>query len=118
MHPLGASWYPNVVTTILSRAASLAKTGQFKWFTMDQLTQFDRRRLLVNWTATDTGTGWTFSATHPSSLQDMTWLLPKSTYQMPSVKSGSATIVSTDPVNWLVIAGTGKSLSFTSAKAH
>ncbi|MCW3505415.1 polysaccharide deacetylase family protein [Burkholderia cenocepacia] len=118
MHPLGASWYPNVVTTILSRAASLAKTGQFKWFTMDQLTQFDRRRLLVNWTATDTGTGWTFSATHPSSLQDMTWLLPKSTYQMPSVKSGSATIVSTDPVNWLVIAGTGKSLSFTSTKAH
>ncbi|WP_175760907.1 polysaccharide deacetylase family protein [Burkholderia ambifaria] len=118
MHPLGASWYPNVVTTFLSHAASLAATGQFKWFTMDQLTQFDRRRLLVNWTATDTGTGWTFSATHPTSLQDMTWLLPKSTYQMPSVQSGSATVVSTDPNNWLVIAGTGKSLSFTSAKAH
>ncbi|EMN1926987.1 hypothetical protein RVV18_001367 [Burkholderia ambifaria] len=118
MHPLGASWYPNVVTTILGYAASLAATGQFKWFTMDQLTQFDRRRLLVNWTATDTGTGWTFSATHPTSLQDMTWLLPKSTYQMPSVQSGSATVVITDPNNWMVIAGTGKSLSFTSAKAH
>ncbi|PRG06968.1 hypothetical protein C6Q14_10805 [Burkholderia ambifaria] len=118
MHPLGASWYPSVVTTILGYAASLAATGQFKWFTMDQLTQFDRRRLLVNWTATDTGTGWTFSATHPTSLQDMTWLLPKSTYQMPSVQSGSATVVITDPNNWLVIAGTGKSLSFTSAKAH
>ncbi|WP_354163871.1 hypothetical protein [Burkholderia sp. 567] len=118
MHPLGASWYPTVVTTMLGYAASLAATGQFKWFTMDQLTQFDRRRLLVNWTATDTGTGWTFSATHPTSLQDMTWLLPKSTYQMPSVQSGSATVVITDPNNWLVIAGTGKSLSFTSAKAH
>jgi len=118
MHPLGASWYPNVVTTFLSHAASLAAAGQFKWFTMDQLTQFDRRRLLVNWTATDTGTGWTFSATHPTSLQDMTWLLPKSTYQMPSVQSGSATVVITDPNDWLVIAGTGKSLSFTSAKTH
>ncbi|MGY6236547.1 hypothetical protein ACW910_03285 [Burkholderia ambifaria] len=118
MHPLGASWYPTVVTTMLGYATSLAATGQFKWFTMDQLTQFDRRRLLVNWTATDTGTGWTFSATHPTSLQDMTWLLPKSTYQMPSVQSGSATVVITDPSNWLVIAGTGKSLSFTSAKAH
>jgi hypothetical protein len=118
MHPLGASWYPTVVTTMLGYAASLAASGQFKWFTMDQLTQFDRRRLLVNWTATDTGTGWTFSATHPTSLQDMTWLLPKSTYQMPSVQSGSATVVITDPNNWLVIAGTGKSLSFTSAKAH
>ncbi|WP_175743152.1 polysaccharide deacetylase family protein [Burkholderia ambifaria] len=118
MHPLGASWYPTVVTTMLGYATSLAATGQFKWFTMDQLTQFDRRRLLVNWTATDTGTGWTFSATHPTSLQDMTWLLPKSTYQMPSVQSGSATVVITDPNNWLVIAGTGKSLSFTSAKAH
>ncbi|MFL6665631.1 polysaccharide deacetylase family protein [Burkholderia ambifaria] len=118
MHPLGASWYPSVVTTMLGYAASLAATGQFKWFTMDQLTQFDRRRLLVNWTATDTGTGWTFSATHPTSLQDMTWLLPKSTYQMPSVQRGSATVVITDPNNWLVIAGSGKSLSFTSAKAH
>ncbi|WP_126224648.1 polysaccharide deacetylase family protein [Burkholderia ambifaria] len=118
MHPLGASWYPTVVTTMLGYAASLAATGQFKWFTMDQLTQFDRRRLLVNWTATDTGAGWTFSATHPTSLQDMTWLLPKSTYQMPSVQSGSATVVITDPNNWMVIAGTGKSLSFTSAKAH
>ncbi|WP_175805517.1 polysaccharide deacetylase family protein [Burkholderia ambifaria] len=118
MHPLGASWYPSVVTTMLGYAASLAATGQFKWFTMDQLTQFDRRRLLVNWTATDTGTGWTFSATHPTSLQDMTWLLPKSTYLIPSVQRGSATVVITDPNNWLVIAGSGKSLSFTSAKAH
>ncbi|RQU11466.1 hypothetical protein DF153_20415 [Burkholderia cenocepacia] len=118
MHPLGASWYPNVVTAILGYASSLATTGQFKWFTMDQLTQFDRRRLLVNWTATDTGASWTFSATQPTSLQDMTWLLPKSTYQLPSVKSGSATVVITDPVNWLVIAGSGKSLSFTSAKVH
>ncbi|MBR8232839.1 MULTISPECIES: polysaccharide deacetylase family protein [unclassified Burkholderia] len=118
MHPLGASWYPNVVTAILGYASSLATTGQFKWFTMDQLTQFDRRRLLVNWTATDTGASWTFSATQPTSLQDMTWLLPKSTYQLPSVKSGSATVVITDPVNWLVIAGAGKSLSFTSAKVH
>ena len=118
MHPLGASWYPTVVTTMLGYATSLAATGQFKWFTMDQLTQFDRRRLLVNWTATDTGASWTFSATQPTSLQDMTWLLPKSTYQLPSVKSGSATVVITDPVNWLVIAGAGKSLSFTSAKVH
>ncbi|AJY38844.1 hypothetical protein I6G56_24930 [Burkholderia humptydooensis] len=118
MHPLGASWYPNILTTIFSYANTLIATGQYKWYTMDQLTQFDRRRLLVTWTATDTGSGWSFSASQPTSLQDMTWLLPKNAYQLPVVTGGSATVVTTDPTNWLVIAGAGTALTFTSAKVQ
>jgi hypothetical protein len=38
--------------------------------------------------------------------------------QNDALSGGSATVVNTDPVNWLVIAGSGKSLSFTSAKGH
>ncbi|KVE44405.1 polysaccharide deacetylase family protein [Burkholderia sp. BDU5] len=118
MHPLGASWYPNILTTIFSYANTLIASGQYKWYTMDQLTQFDRRRLLVTWTATDTGSGWSFSASQPTSLQDMTWLLPKNAYQLPAVTGGSATVVTTDPTNWLVIAGAGTALTFTSAKVQ
>ncbi|MDN7672682.1 polysaccharide deacetylase family protein [Burkholderia oklahomensis] len=118
MHPLGASWYPDILATIFSYANGLIASGQYKWYTMDQLTQFDRRRLLVTWTATDTGSGWSFSASQPTSLQDVTWLLPKNAYQLPVVTGGSATVVITDPTNWLVIAGAGTALTFTSAKVQ
>ncbi|AIO67395.1 polysaccharide deacetylase family protein [Burkholderia oklahomensis] len=118
MHPLGASWYPDILATIFSYANALIASGQYKWYTMDQLTQFDRRRLLVTWTATDTGSGWSFSASQPTSLQDVTWLLPKNAYQLPVVTGGSATVVITDPTNWLVIAGAGTALTFTSAKVQ
>ncbi|KGR93193.1 polysaccharide deacetylase family protein [Burkholderia pseudomallei] len=118
MHPLGASWYPNILSTIFNYAKTLIATGQYKWYTMDQLTQFDRRRLLVTWTATDTGSGWSFSASQPTSLQDMTWLLPKNAYQLPVVTGGAAIVVTTDPTDWLVIAGAGTALTFTSAKVQ
>ncbi|AOK46506.1 hypothetical protein WT60_06320 [Burkholderia sp. MSMB617WGS] len=116
MHPLGASWYPGVLSTIFTYANTLIATGQYKWYTMDQLTQFDRKRLLVTWTATDTGSSWSFAASQPTSLQDVTWLLPKNAFQLPVVTGGSATVVTTDPTNWLVIAGAGTALAFTSAK--
>ncbi|KWZ45556.1 hypothetical protein WS73_15485 [Burkholderia savannae] len=116
MHPLGASWYPGVLSTIFTYANTLIATGQYKWYTMDQLTQFDRKRLLVTWTATDTGSSWSFAASQPTSLQDVTWLLPKNAFQLPVVTGGSATVVTTDPTNWLVIAGAGTALTFTSAK--
>ncbi|MCA3936612.1 MAG: hypothetical protein IOC30_38350, partial [Burkholderia sp.] len=116
MHPLGASWYPGVLTTIFSYANSLIAKGQYKWYTMDQLTQFDRKRLLVTWNATDTGSSWTFTASQPTSLQDVTWLLPKSAFMQPVVTGGSATVVTTDSTNWLVIGGAGTALTFTSAK--
>lgn len=116
MHPQGAIFYTNTLASIFTYANQLAAAGQFKWYKFDDLAKFGTRRLQTAWTATDTGSGWSFSASNPLGLQDMTWLLPKSAYLLPVVTSGSATVVSTDATNWLVIGGAGTALTFTSAK--
>ncbi|MGN6805556.1 MAG: hypothetical protein ACTHJZ_06430 [Trinickia sp.] len=117
MHPQGAIFYTNTLASIFTYANQLAAAGQFKWYKFDDLAKFGKRRLQTTWAATDNGAGWSFNASNPAGLQDMTWLLPKSAYLLPVVTSGSATVVATDATNWLVIAGAGTSLTFTSAKA-
>ncbi|CAJ6356888.1 hypothetical protein ISI06_28790 [Burkholderia pseudomallei] len=117
-HPYGASFYPSVLTSIFTQANSLKQLGQFTWYTMSDITNFDRARLNVAWTATDMGASWAFAASHPTSLANMTWLLPKSAYAQPIVTLGSAAVVGTDATNWLVIANGGTSLKFTSAKVQ
>lgn len=117
-HPLGASSYTSTLSAIFSQANTLKLLGQFKWYTMSDITVFDRARLNVTWSATDTGSSWAFAASHPTSLTNMTWLLPKAAYAQPVVTQGSASVVTTDSTNWLVIANNGTSLKFTSAKVH
>jgi hypothetical protein len=118
MHPLGAVDYPTVLSAIFTQANTLIKAGSFTWYTMDTIATFDKRRLQVTWSATDTGSGWSFQITHPTSLTDMTWQLPKTAYGQPVITKGSAAVVTTDATNWLVTARSGTSLNFTSAKAQ
>ncbi|KVE38044.1 polysaccharide deacetylase family protein [Burkholderia sp. BDU5] len=115
-HPYGASFYPTVLASIFTQANALKLLGRFTWYTMSDITNFDRSRLNVTWSETDMGGSWAFAASHPTNLANMTWLLPKAAYAQPIVTQGAATIVGTDATNWLVIAGTGTSLKFTSAK--
>ncbi|AJY38512.1 hypothetical protein I6G56_28110 [Burkholderia humptydooensis] len=115
-HPYGASFYPTVLASIFTQANALKQLGQFRWYTMSDITNFDRSRLNVTWSATDMGASWTFNASHPTSLANMTWLLPKAKYAMPVVTQGVAAVDGSDSTNWLVIAGAGTSLTFTSAK--
>ncbi|AHI80949.1 membrane protein [Burkholderia thailandensis] len=117
-HPLGASSYTDVLTSIFTQANALKQLGQFTWYTMTDITNFNRSRLNVTWSATDMGSSWAFAASHPTSLANMTWLLPKAAYAQPVVTLGSATVVGTDATNWLVIANGGTSLKFTSAKVQ
>ena len=118
MHPLGAVDYPTVLSSIFTQANTLIKAGSFRWYTMDTIATFDKRRLQVAWQATDTGTAWSFTATHPTDLTDMTWQLPKTKFAQPKVTVGSGTVTTTDTNYWLVSAKSGKSLSFTSAKVQ
>ncbi|MGU4703898.1 hypothetical protein K6L09_45420, partial [Burkholderia cepacia] len=97
---------------------TLKLTGQFKWYTMSDITTFDRARLNVTWSATDTGSGWAFAASHPTSLANMTWLLPKKGFALPIITQGFGSVVITDSTYWLVTANSGSSLEFTSAKVH
>ncbi|WP_322022484.1 polysaccharide deacetylase family protein [Burkholderia sp. BCC1977] len=117
-HPFGASSYTSTLSAIFSQANMLKLAGQFKWYTMTDITVFDRARLNVTWTATDTGTGWAFAASHPTSLTNMTWLLPKAAYALPVITQGSGSVSIADSTYWLVTANSGTSLKFTSAKVH
>ena len=114
-HPPGAYLWRNVLLDMLSYAKS--KGPQFAWYTMERLADFMNRRLQVTWSQSlDTGTGQTvFTASHPQSLQEMVWRLPKSRFvQAPVIVSGSATVDSSDARFWLVKAQGGTQLVFRS----
>lgn len=115
MHPLGAVDYPTVLNALFNKAANLNASGKFNWYTMDTLAQFSQRRDQTIWQATDTGNAWSFQASHPTDLTDMTWVLPRSGYAQPVVTQGLAT-VTWDSANWIVTSQGGTSLAFAAGK--
>jgi hypothetical protein len=69
----------------------------------------------VSWSQSrDEVTGQTvFTVSHPSSLAEMTWRLPRSRYpQAPQLRSGSADIDGSDSRYWQVRAKAGTQLVF------
>lgn len=115
MHPLGAVDYRSVLNGIFSYANTLKGQGVFKWYTMNELAVFGQRRQLTTWQSTDMGNSWSFQASNPAGLTDITWVLPKIAYTQPVVTQGAAT-VTWDSTNWLVTAGAGNTVAFTSGK--
>jgi hypothetical protein len=116
-HPPGALAHETgVVIPMLDRADALKSQGKFQWVTMTQQAQFQTRRNAAVWKVSSNGARVsTFTATHASSLQDITWLIPKARYGQPRVTSGSATITS-DTLNWVVTAGGVRSLTLTASE--
>ena len=113
-HPPGVVDHVSPINALLTRAQTLATQGSFSWYTMSQLADFAQRRVAATWTTSVATNGvMTFSASHPSSLTDMAWLLPKARYAQPAVTSGKGAVTS-DSVNWIVTANSGTSLKFTS----
>ena len=113
-HPPGAREHLNPVNALLTRADTLQAAGQFSWYTMTQLADFSQRRVEATWSSSTTVSGVaTFSASHPTSLADLTWLLPKTRYGLPAVVAGQGTVVSSDSKYWIVTATQGTSLRFT-----
>lgn len=112
-HPPGAAQWSAVLTDMLAYAK--ARNGAFAWYTMPRLADFMARRLSVNWSqAKDAATGQTlFTATHPVSLKEMVWRLPRTAYaNAPRIVSGKAVVDGSDPQFWLVKAGAGTLLVF------
>jgi hypothetical protein len=114
-HPPGARSHQSVVSAFITRGNTLKTAGQFNWYTMTQLAKFNQRRLGVTWSATSTLGFGSFVATHPTSLADMTWLLPRASYMMPLVTSGSGSVKS-DSSNWIVTATGGTAIKFIAAE--
>jgi hypothetical protein len=115
-HPPGARGHLPALNPLMTAADTLQAAGKFRWYTMTQLAQFSERRLATTWSATSNLGFSTFTVTHPSSLTDLTWLLPKSRYALPLVTSGKGTVVTTDASDWIVTASSGTSLKFTAAE--
>ena len=110
-HPPGIVGHLSVIQALLARGTTLKNTNTFDWYTMRQLAEFSERRIRTSWNSTMAGNLTTFTASNPTSLQDITWLLPRASFSQPNVVSGSATVTS-DSVYWLIKAGAGTSLKF------
>ena len=113
MHPNGANVWPDVLQNLLAYAKSRGKEN-FQWYTMPRLADFMTTRQAVKWTERrDTAGVSEFEASHPSSLNEMVWLLPKTRYaDLPVSMDGSAT-VSDRGTHWAVRAGNSHSAKFT-----
>ncbi|MEY4907681.1 MAG: hypothetical protein RL260_1399, partial [Pseudomonadota bacterium] len=56
----------------------------------------------------------TFNASHPTSLKDQTWVLPRSKFGTPLVTAGSASVTA-DSNEWIIAANGGTQLHFVAA---
>lgn len=117
-HPPGAYRWSDVLLGMFEYARAQQSAGKLNWYTMERLADFMTKRLDVKWSQHTDESGVThFQASHPTSLDEMTWRLPKSRYiKAPLVVNGNATLQAHDAKYWLVKAGPGQSLVFT-AKA-
>ena len=111
-HPPGVVGHLKPIEALLARADTLQKDKRFSWYTMTQLADFSQRRIETQWSTSIQLGVTTFSASHPTSLVDVTRLLPKASFTMPVVVSGQGT-VSEDVSNWIVTANGGTALRFT-----
>src|SRR5574343_1694443 len=112
-HPAGAALWSNVLLDLLSYAK--AQAPRLSWYSTVRLARFMAQRLNMRWSQSrDETTGQTvFSVTHPTSLAEMTWRLPRSRYPLaPQVQSGSAVVESSDARWWQVRATGGTQLVF------
>jgi len=114
-HPPGAWAHLNPLNALLSRADTLDNYNRFNWYTMSQLADFSQRRVETSWSTSVAGSTITYSASHPSTLDDLTWLLPKARFNQPWVTWGYAS-VSQDANNWIVTSNGGTQLKFITSE--
>ena len=113
MHPNGANVWPDVLQDLLAYAKAQGK-AKFQWYTMTRLADFMTARYGVEWTEQRDEAGISnFEITHPNSLEEMVWLLPKTRYpQIPVSVDGSVKVVDRD-ADWAIHAGKTSSARFT-----
>ena len=110
-HPPGARGHLAAINPLLSRADTLQAAGRFRWYTMTELAEFSQRRVETSWSTSSANGVTTFVASHPTSLVDMTWLLPKSGFTSPAIVSGDASVTG-DSKYWIVTVNKGARLTF------
>ena len=113
MHPNGANVWPDVLQDLLAYAKAKG-AGQFRWYTMTRLADFMTTRQAVVWTEQRDAAGVSqFEASHPHSLEEMVWLLPKSRYAGQPVSTQGQVAVSDRGTHWAVKASNTRRAAFT-----
>ena len=113
MHPNGANVWRDVLQDFLAYAKSKG-SAKFQWYTMPRLADFMTTRQAAAWTEQRDSAGVsTFELSHPRSLAEMVWMLPKTRYaDLPTSDDGSVT-VSDAGSHWAVRAGNIRKAKFT-----
>lgn len=110
-HPPGANAWRSVLNNLLAYAD--AKGGRFRWYTMPRLADFMATRHQAAWRETLLPGGATqFDVSHPASLAEMVWMLPKDRYLKPTLTAGGGAVVVNGGSVWLVKAAAVKQLRF------
>ena len=112
-HPSGVAIFPLAFKRWLEHTGALVRDGGLRWTTMAQHAEFANRRLQARWQVHADGPEHgrlRLDASHPQSLEQMTWLLPAQRYAPPRVLEGSAQVQRDGPY-WRVTAGPGHRLA-------
>jgi len=111
MHPPGADVWRDVLQEFLAYAA--ARGTQFTWYTMPRLADFMARRGQVQWTEKIRTNGVTnFVVSHPASLAEMVFMVPKNRYLKPTLVTSSTGTVTDGGTVWLVKARAVTAMEF------
>ncbi len=108
-HPPGVDRYPNAFRSWFAHNAALARAGTLRWTTMAAYADFANERLRARWEIDDDGSAQHLRASHPRSLDTLSWLLPADRYARPQVLAGNAR-VDLDGGYWRVVAGASPAL--------
>ena len=111
-HPPGIAIFPQAFARWLQHTRELVRQGRLRWMTMAQYADFANRRLLARWSLSAESRGADqlhLRASHPESLDQLSWLLPAALYARPELLQGPAQ-VQLDGKHWRITAGATKQL--------
>ena len=113
MHPPFALEWKDVLLEMLTYAKDKGNE-RFRWYTTERLADFMTQRREVQWSERqDTSGTRHFKVSHPASLREMVWILPKTIYPLsPKIVAGTASVTA-EGSHWRVKAGDGATLEFT-----
>ena len=113
MHPPFALEWKDVLLELLTYARNKGDE-RFRWYTTERLADFMTQRRQVQWSEIqDTSGARHFKVSHPVSLREMVWILPKTAYPLsPKIVAGTASVTA-EGSHWRVKAGDSATLEFT-----
>ena len=116
MHPPFALEWKDVLLELLTYAKNKGDE-RFRWYTTERLADFMTQRREVQWTEQqDTSGSRHFKVSHPVSLREMVWILPKTIYPLsPKIVAGIASVTA-EGSHWRVKAGDSATLEFTAMR--